>query len=180
MFGLGPTELIVILVLALLVLGPQRIPEAASSLGKAIRGFRRATRELRDQIDIDDDVRRPFEDLRSALRDEPPPLPPPPLQTPSTGGDAVAAAGAIGSALVKPPAEPVLSQSADSEGGAAVTGDVGPASPAAAPIEHDGHRPARGEPPLAEPEARSAAAPSAPPTERGPAAASDGKPESAR
>ncbi|HNN93714.1 MAG TPA: twin-arginine translocase TatA/TatE family subunit, partial [Pseudomonadota bacterium] len=46
MFGLGPTELIVILVLALLVLGPQRIPEAASSLGKAIRSFRRATREL--------------------------------------------------------------------------------------------------------------------------------------
>lgn len=75
MFGLGPAELIVILVIALLVLGPGRIPEAASSLGKAIRSFRRATRELRDQIDIDDEVRRPFEDLRSALRDEPPPLP---------------------------------------------------------------------------------------------------------
>jgi sec-independent protein translocase protein TatB len=73
MFGLGPAELIVILVIALLVLGPSRIPEAASSLGKAIRSFRRATRELRDQIDIDDEVRRPFEDLRSALRDEPPP-----------------------------------------------------------------------------------------------------------
>ncbi len=178
MFGLGPTELIVILVLALLVLGPQRIPEAASSLGKAIRGFRRATRELRDQIDIDDDVRRPFEDLRSALRDEPPPLPPP--QTPSTGSDAVAAAGAVGSALVKPPAEPVLSQAAGSEGGAAVAGDVGLSSSAAPPIEHDGHRPARGEPPLAEPQARSAAVPSAPPMERDAAAAGDGKPESAR
>lgn len=71
MFGLGPTELIVILVLALLVLGPKRIPEAASTLGKAIRGFRRATKELKDQIDIDDEVRKPFEDLRSALRDEP-------------------------------------------------------------------------------------------------------------
>lgn len=75
MFGLGPAELIVILVIALLVLGPSKIPEAAASLGKAIRSFRRATRELRDQIDIDDEVRRPFEDLRSALRDEPPPLP---------------------------------------------------------------------------------------------------------
>lgn len=64
-------ELIVILVLALVVLGPQRIPEVASSLGKAIRGFRKATRELRDQIDIEDEVRRPFEDLRAALRDEP-------------------------------------------------------------------------------------------------------------
>ncbi len=78
MFGLGPTELIVILVLGVLLLGPQRIPEVASSLGKAIRSFRRATRELRDQIDIEDEVRRPFEDLRAALRDEPAPLPPAP------------------------------------------------------------------------------------------------------
>ena len=75
-------ELIVILVLALVVLGPQRIPEVASSLGKAIRGFRKATRELRDQIDIEDEVRRPFEDLRAALRDEAPRYrPPPPLLT---------------------------------------------------------------------------------------------------
>ena len=73
MFGLGPTELIVILVLALLVLGPQRIPEAAASLGKAIRGFRNATRELRDQLEVEDHIRQPLEDLRSALRDEPPP-----------------------------------------------------------------------------------------------------------
>ncbi len=77
-------ELIVILVLALVVLGPQRIPEVASSLGKAIRGFRKATRELRDQIDIEDEVRRPFEDLRAALRDEPAhhrPIIPPALLT---------------------------------------------------------------------------------------------------
>ncbi len=61
----------VILVLALFFLGPQRIPEVASSLGKAIRSFRKATRELQDQIHIDDEVRRPLEELRSALRDEP-------------------------------------------------------------------------------------------------------------
>lgn len=79
-------ELVVILVLALVVLGPQRIPEVASSLGKAIRGFRKATRELRDQIDIEDEVRRPFEDLHAALRDEPPRhRPPPPLLTTATG-----------------------------------------------------------------------------------------------
>ena len=99
MFGLGSTELIVILVIGLLVLGPERIPAVASSLGKAIRSFRRATRDLRDQIDIEDDVRRPFEDLRAALRDEPPPPPPfvtptiappldPPLAVPVQGEDA--------------------------------------------------------------------------------------------
>ena len=99
MCGLGPTELIVILVIGLLVLGPERIPAVASSLGKAIRSFRRATRDLRDQIDIEDDVRRPFEDLRAALRDEPPPPPPfvsptiappldPPMAVPVHGEDA--------------------------------------------------------------------------------------------
>lgn len=78
MFGLGPTELIVILVLALLVFGPKRIPELAGNLGKAIRSFRKVTKDLREQIDIEDEVRRPFEDLRAALRDEPPPYIPPP------------------------------------------------------------------------------------------------------
>lgn len=77
MFGLGPTELLVILVLALLFLGPSRMPEVAASLGKAIRSFRKATKDLRDQIEIEDEVRRPFEDLRAALRDEPPPPPRP-------------------------------------------------------------------------------------------------------
>jgi sec-independent protein translocase protein TatB len=171
MFGLGPTELIVILVLALLVLGPQRIPEAASSLGKAIRSFRRATRELRDQIDIDDDVRRPFEDLRSALRDEPPPLPPP--QAPSAGSEL--AGTAAGSSLVKPPVEPVLSQTGDAETAEAAS------SPSPSVDPHGGHRPARGEPPLPEP------APS-PATSQVPASgttavaspASDAKPESTR
>lgn len=118
MFGLGPTELIVILVLALLVLGPQRIPEAASSLGKAIRSFRRATRELRDQIDIDETVRRPFEDLRSALRDEPAPLPPAVPPVSPVGAEAVPSAAL---ALVQPPADPVYSQAADA--GAASPGE---------------------------------------------------------
>ena len=42
MFGIGPTELLVILVIALLVLGPQRLPDLARSLGKAIGEFKRA------------------------------------------------------------------------------------------------------------------------------------------
>jgi sec-independent protein translocase protein TatB len=114
MFGLGPTELIVILILGVLLLGPQRIPEAASSLGKAIRSFRRATRELRDQIDIEDEVRRPLEDLRAALRDEPPPyIPPPPSTSPP---------------LISPPSEQILSTSEDS-----ATAPADPASTPAAP-----------------------------------------------
>lgn len=68
MFGLGPTELLVICVVALLVLGPQRLPEAAAQLGKAIRSFRRTTRELQDQVDQGGQLTRSFTDLQSALR----------------------------------------------------------------------------------------------------------------
>src|SRR5580658_5032773 len=108
MFGLGPTELVVILVIALLVLGPQKIPEVATSLGKAIRSFRRATRELREQIDIDEDVRRPFEDLHSALRDEPPPPPRrPALQQPTQQQQPVPQQAPQVAAAPAAPAEPV-------------------------------------------------------------------------
>ena len=45
MFGLGMPELILILVIALVVFGPAKLPEMGASIGKAIREFRNATRE---------------------------------------------------------------------------------------------------------------------------------------
>jgi TatA/E family protein of Tat protein translocase len=77
MFGLGPTELIVILVLALVLLGPNKLPGVAVSLGKAIRQFRKATQDLSNQLDIDEEVKAPFRELKAAIRDEPPPYVPP-------------------------------------------------------------------------------------------------------
>jgi sec-independent protein translocase protein TatB len=47
MFGIGMTELLVILVVALIVFGPTKLPELARSLGKAMNEFRRASSELR-------------------------------------------------------------------------------------------------------------------------------------
>ncbi len=71
MFGLGPTELLVIMVLVLVLLGPKKLPEVASGLGKAIRQFRKATGDLTSQLDIDEEVKGPFRELKAALRDEP-------------------------------------------------------------------------------------------------------------
>jgi len=51
MFGVGPTELLVILVIALLVLGPQRLPDLARALGKAIGEFKRATSDIQTELD---------------------------------------------------------------------------------------------------------------------------------
>jgi len=51
MFGLGTTELIIILVLVLVIFGAGKLPEIGGALGKGLRSFKKATQEP-DEIDI--------------------------------------------------------------------------------------------------------------------------------
>ena len=53
MFNISPLEIIVLLVIALIVLGPQRLPEMARSVGRGMREFRAALSS--DHRDDDDD-----------------------------------------------------------------------------------------------------------------------------
>jgi sec-independent protein translocase protein TatA len=62
-----PTHLLFILVVALLVLGPKRLPEVGRSLGKGIRDFRGALAGIEDHA-------------AGLLKDEPAPVPPPVTQ----------------------------------------------------------------------------------------------------
>jgi sec-independent protein translocase protein TatA len=50
MFGIGMPELMVIMVVALVVLGPKRLPEIARALGKGLAEFRRATSDVNEEL----------------------------------------------------------------------------------------------------------------------------------
>ena len=83
MFGIGMPELLLILALALIVLGPRKLPEIARALGKGMAEFRRATDELKDELkqvesEIDESSPQatPRDDPFLAKTTETPPAPP--------------------------------------------------------------------------------------------------------
>lgn len=55
MFGIGMTELLVILAVALIFIGPKKLPDLAKSLGKAMGEFKKATTDLKESITFDPD-----------------------------------------------------------------------------------------------------------------------------
>jgi sec-independent protein translocase protein TatA len=62
--NIGPMELAIVLVIALIVLGPKRLPEVGRSLGKGIREFRDSINSIGgDDDDDDDDVEEPPKEL---------------------------------------------------------------------------------------------------------------------
>ena len=54
-FSVGPMELVIVLVLALLILGPKRLPEAGKSLGKGMREFKNSIAGMAGNDDEDEE-----------------------------------------------------------------------------------------------------------------------------
>src|SRR5436190_11272811 len=52
-FNIGPGELIIVLIIALLVVGPGRLPDVGSALGKSIREFRKAATDVKDSTSLE-------------------------------------------------------------------------------------------------------------------------------
>ena len=55
MFGIGTTELIIIMFIILLIFGAKKLPELAQGLGKGIREFKRASTDIQEEFRIKDD-----------------------------------------------------------------------------------------------------------------------------
>lgn len=86
MFGLSFGELLIIAVIALLLLGPDRLPEAAKTFGKGLREIRRATDDLKGQVEQEiyaDERKKPKPALVPPVPAQPVPGPsgPPPAAT---------------------------------------------------------------------------------------------------
>jgi Tat protein translocase TatB subunit len=63
MFGVGTQEILVIMALALIIIGPKKLPEVARALGKGFGEFRRAFDDLKDTMEVDLKTEQEKEDL---------------------------------------------------------------------------------------------------------------------
>ena len=68
MFNMGFQELLVIMGIALIVVGPSKLPDLAKALGRGIGEFRRATSEIKETIEQDETVRELKKEFESAQR----------------------------------------------------------------------------------------------------------------
>ena len=72
MFGIGMPEMLVILALALIVIGPKKLPDLAKSLGRAMREFKKATSEFKESIQLEgelSEVKETFNNISDEVKD---------------------------------------------------------------------------------------------------------------
>lgn len=67
MFNIGLPELLIIAAIALIVFGPNKLPELARAFGRAMREFKKATEEVKESFEAET---KDLEDLKSAITDE--------------------------------------------------------------------------------------------------------------
>ncbi len=127
MFGMGMSEILVILLVAALFLGPEKLPDAATKISKGIRDLRRQTRDLQETIENDTELGGAIRDLKSALRGEDlrrPPVKKAPSQAALASVAAAAAAVEAAEQAALAPPDPELA----TDGPPAAVTDAAPAA----------------------------------------------------
>lgn len=66
MFGIGMPEILVILVVALIIIGPKKLPDIAKALGKGLSEFRRATDDVKETLNVDE-FKDEIDDIKDSL-----------------------------------------------------------------------------------------------------------------
>ena len=69
MFGIGLPELIVIMVIALIVIGPNKLPDLAKALGRGLAEFRKASQELKESLNLNEDIRAIKKETSETIND---------------------------------------------------------------------------------------------------------------
>ena len=72
MFGIGMPELLLLLAIALIVVGPKKLPELARALGRGIAEFKKATNELKESLETNtefSELKQSFDDIQETVVD---------------------------------------------------------------------------------------------------------------
>jgi sec-independent protein translocase protein TatA len=74
MFGLGAMEILIILIIAFLLFGPKELPEIGKQVGKAVKGFKETTEDLRQSVEpeinmITQEFKAVEQDLESSIKE---------------------------------------------------------------------------------------------------------------
>lgn len=117
MGSIGPAEILVVLVVALVVLGPNRLPDAARSVGKALAELRRVSAGVQSEV-------------REAFAEPPPTYPKPPPATPEVPGATLAGTAVDPPGATAPPDAPPRSPGSTEQAEVVVVKEPDPPQPA--------------------------------------------------
>ena len=151
--SVGPLEIVIVLVLALLIFGPKGLPQAGKSLGHAMREFRKATQTARTELGLDE-VTEGVRDLKSSMSVDLG------LKDIKSSMSVDLSASAVAAAVVGPPADkpvPVAAAGSDTTPLEAAAEPPAADEPPAAALETAAELPAVDEPAADEPAAVAAA-----------------------